>query len=123
MDKIVFNLIEFQNQIRILHWQTKSYSRHVAYGDVYDKLNKLIDKLVETYQGKYDRIKFSNSKLNLKNLEDINLNEYINSLILDLSLPDSNFLKSISSEDTDLLNIRDEILSVLHKLKYLCTLK
>jgi len=46
-------------QVHIFHWQTKkkgSLAQHMAFGEYYDEIPDLIDKLVETYQGKYDII-------------------------------------------------------------------
>jgi len=47
-------------QTHIFHWQitkTGSYAGHNALGAFYDEIPDLIDKLVETYQGKYGIIK------------------------------------------------------------------
>ena len=43
-------------QVHIFHWQTKkkgSLAQHMAFGEYYDAIPDLLDKLVETYQGKY----------------------------------------------------------------------
>ena len=36
-----------QSQLKILHWQTKQYARHMAFGSTYDELDELIDAFVE----------------------------------------------------------------------------
>jgi hypothetical protein len=41
------DILEFTNQLRIIHWQTPKYPVHVAIGDLYDKMSNHIDKLVE----------------------------------------------------------------------------
>ena len=46
------NLFTALNQLRIDHWQTKSYAEHVALGAAYDALDDLFDTFVETYEGK-----------------------------------------------------------------------
>lgn len=46
-------------QVHIFHWQTKkkgSLAQHMAFGEYYDAIPDLLDKLVETYQGKYSVI-------------------------------------------------------------------
>jgi DNA-binding ferritin-like protein len=46
-------------QVHIFHWQTKkkgSLAQHMAFGEYYDAIPDLLDKLVETYQGKYSII-------------------------------------------------------------------
>jgi len=120
MEKIILKLVEFQNQIRILHWQTNSYSRHKAYDKTYEKLGDLIDDFVEVYQGKYPKFELKTPDVKLQNVDEINLNEYISEMIgiLKTELP-----TKLDETDTDLLNIRDEILGVIHRLKYFCTLK
>jgi len=43
-------------QVHIFHWQTKkkgSLAQHMAFGEYYDGIPDLLDKLVETYQGKH----------------------------------------------------------------------
>lgn len=115
-------MVNFQQQMRILHWQTTSYARHNAYGQIYDSLDGLIDKYVEICMGKYGRIelKDTNSKLELKNMKELSINEYLNEF--------ANFLIELTEifnpkEDSDVLNLRDEMLSEVNKLKYLLTLK
>lgn len=115
-------MMNFQQQMRILHWQTTSYARHNAYGMIYDSLDDLIDTFTETCMGKYGRIELNDeiSELKLKNMKDVSINNYLNQFC--------NFLIDLTNEfdgkeDTDILNIRDEILGAVNKLKYLLTLK
>ena len=48
-DVIITKLLGLQNQLQILHWQTKKYARHMAYGDTYETLEDLIDTFIEIY--------------------------------------------------------------------------
>jgi len=93
------------SQLKVLHWQTKSYAKHVAYGGTYDALDGLIDSFTEIYMGKYGRVIIEQD-------DAINL-EFL------LSMDD----KLDQTKDTDLLNIRDEMLAEINKLKYLLTLQ
>ena len=36
MEQIIIELLTIQNQYRIFHWQTPSYSGHKAFGKAYD---------------------------------------------------------------------------------------
>ena len=47
MENIVDHFISYQQQFRILHWQTKSFARHKAYGKFYDTFGDLMDKFIE----------------------------------------------------------------------------
>lgn len=120
--KSTIRMMNFQQQMRILHWQTTSFARHNAYGGIYDSLDDLIDKFVEVCMGKYGRIELNDdiSSLELKNMKDLSINNYLNEFV--------DFLLDLTQEfddkkDTDVLNIRDEVLAEVNKLKYLLTLK
>lgn len=122
MDKAIVNLLKIQNQLRILHWQTLSYAAHKALGNAYKDLDDLIDNLVEVHQGKYGRIKFESPvDLGLVNQDEIDLEDILIQLNDYLSGPFTEMHDPV--KDTDCLNIRDEILAVINKLRYLLTLK
>jgi DNA-binding ferritin-like protein len=117
---IVTNLLTLHNQLKIHHWQTKSYAEHQALGGAYNEFSELIDEFVEVFMGKYGRIESKDGfKIELSNYKDISasdfVDKYIDYLINELT-------KSLEETDTDLFNIRDEMLAQLHKLKYLLTL-
>lgn len=111
--------IQLQQQFRILHWETKSYARHKAYGEIYDSLDDLIDTFVETHMGKYGRPKFDTMSVELNSMKNVKVNDLIGNAIDYLN----NLGTQLDQNDTDLLNIRDEMLGELNKLKYLLTLK
>lgn len=114
-------LLELQNQLRIYHWQTDSYAAHQALGNAYEDLNESIDSFIEEFMGKYGKIRSDKGfNISLKNIDESDINDVINTAIEFLSkqLP-----SVLQEEDTNLLNIRDEMLGTLEKLKYLLTLK
>jgi hypothetical protein len=108
--------------IKLYHWQTTVYARHIASDTLHGKLSELIDKFVEVYIGRYNkRPKFSNhtfsvqvKQFNDNNVVDI-LQEYIHHLKYEVP-------KQLHSTDTDLLNIRDEMMAELNQTLYLFTL-
>lgn len=114
-------LLTTTHQLHVYHWQTDSYAAHQAFGQAYDTLDGLMDQFVETFMGKYGKVASKDGfDINLSNITDKKPNEFIDSVIdfLTNELP-----KSLKSEtDTDLLNIRDEMVGELNKLKYLLTL-
>ena len=118
MEQLVLNMIEMEQQLRIWHWQTKLFSRHSAYGATYGALGDLIDSFMEAYMGKYGRIKVG-GPVQLENINqdaEQKVDAYVQFLLsLNESLDPAN--------DSDLLNIRDEMLGLMNKLKYLLTLK
>ena len=108
------------SMIKLYHWQTRIHARHEASDSLHTKLAELMDKFIETYMGRYSRPSFKSSfqitvsELNDENAGDL-LREFSNYLKNDLP-------KQIGKTDTDLLNIRDEIVGELHKKHYISIL-
>lgn len=122
MEKPIINLLKLQNQFRILHWQTESYAEHKAFGKAYDDLEGLIDELVEVYQGKHGRVKYNTPiELNLVNYDEISIMDVLEQFQEYLEVTFTAMVDPV--KDTDLLNIRDTILSTINRVKYLLTLK
>jgi hypothetical protein len=113
---LVSRLIYLQMQFKVFHWQTYSFSHHNAFGVLYAALNEKIDQFVETFQGIYGRIDFQGEIFALDNLNPINFKEILDDQKSSLKTYESYF------SDSDLLNIRDEILGSLNQTSYLLTL-
>jgi DNA-binding ferritin-like protein len=115
---IVTHMLTIRNQVKLYHWQTGSFARHKATDDLTAALDTAIDSFVESYMGKYGRPKVSGS-IKLHNFSDLAARGFVatQTRYLTKELP-----KKIGKEDTDLLNIRDEILGELNKVLYLFTL-
>jgi DNA-binding ferritin-like protein len=118
--KIKF-LMELQAQVKINHWQTKGYARHNAFDKLYEGLVDLTDTFAEAAMGKYGRFTLENEDkaLNIVNLSELDLKDMLQTSKEALIQWNSEF----DSTDTDLLNIRDEILGLLNKITYLLTLE
>lgn len=122
MEKIVLNLLKLQNQLRILHWQSNTYAQHEAYGKAYEGLDGLIDTFVEIHQGKHGKVKLTSPvSLELYNFEELDIQNVLEEVATYLSTAFTEIHDPV--KDTDCLNVRDEILSVINKLKYLLTLQ
>ena len=121
-DQIHF-FLQLRNQIKLYHWQTRVYSRHIATDKTLENLDTTIDTYVEVYIGKYGRPKVSgkNASIALQNLSEAGAVRLVNAAIKYLQGPLTKTLKP--STDTDLMNIRDEIIADLNQLLYLFTLK
>ncbi len=113
---IVAKLLELQVQFKIFHWQTYSFSQHEAFGELYDSLSGLVDSFVETYQGIYGRLDFANTQMSFANLGQTDFQTMLQQHAASLTTWERYF------NNTDLLNIRDEILASLNKTNYLLTL-
>jgi hypothetical protein len=120
VSEVVAGLQELFNQVKYFHWQTKSLAQHESLGDAFDDLEDLIDDFVEVAMGKYGRPSTKNQKLEMFDLEDVNIMDWATGVV-DYLISFDDVLDE--TQDTDLLNIRDEMMAVFNKVKYLLTLK
>lgn len=116
--------MEILMMVKLYHWKTHSYAQHKATDDFYGSLNEHMDTFIEVLMGKtgmrIDLLKHKSIKLiDLTNMEQFKakLEAFKTYLV---SLDNHAFMKSMSN--TDLLNIRDEILGDVNKLLYLLSL-
>ena len=117
---LITKFLQLHNQLKVYHWQTDSYAQHQAFGGAYSEFTDLIDTFIEEFMGKCSRIMAKGGfKVESSNITDKDPDKYIEEYIsfLVTELP-----KQLKPEDTNLLNIRDEMLGELQKLKYLLTL-
>jgi hypothetical protein len=123
--EITVKFLEILLMIKLFHWKTTSFATHKATDELYASLNVNIDNFIEVLLGK------SGSRIDLlsnKNIALIDLNSQeqlkskIDSIKSYLVGLDSNKALSTMS-NSDLFNIRDEILSDLNKFLYLLTFK
>ena len=121
--QIVIKFITLLNTIKLFHWKTHSYATHKATDELYGQLNESIDNFIEVLLGKSgDRVNLTNVKqILLKDFTSLEqfkreIYEYKSYLV---SLDNNPALKTMSN--SDLYNIRDEILSNLNKFMYLLT--
>jgi len=111
--------------VKLFHWKTYSYATHKATDDLYSELNENIDKFIEILLGK------TGSRIDLMghksiSLIDLNSPEQLKSKIESfksylVGLTNNKGLSSMTN--TDLLNIRDEILGNMNQFLYLLTFK
>jgi hypothetical protein len=122
--EITVKFLELLLMIKLFHWKTQSYAIHKATDELYSKLNEHIDKFSEILLGKTGvRTNLLNkhkiSLIDLSNKEQLikKVNFYKSYMI---NLTSNTFIRSMTN--TDLLNIRDEILGDLNQFLYLLTL-
>jgi len=121
LDRIVPIFYSFRQQLHIYHLQTMSYARHKASDGLLDELTEFIDSFIEIYSGKYGRVKFSGpTHIIIDNLSDEKGMSFLDIMINYLleTLPPLLDPKI----DSDLLNLRDDIVGKINQTKYLYTL-
>jgi hypothetical protein len=118
INEIVRFFFTLQLNIKLYHWNTNSYSRHKATDQLGQKILELSDKFVEVFIGKY-KVKPMIHKIKI-------VNDFITDDGSEILLRKSaKYLEELHLKinDTELLNIRDEILGELQQTLYLYQLK
>lgn len=118
--EIVRVFIEMLNVLKLYHWKTRSYSVHKATDELYEKLNENIDSFVEVLLGKNaERINMINTRIQLIDPESKKSFKYriyeYRAFLVDLN----RYLDPV--KDSDLISIRDDILSDINQFLYLMT--
>lgn len=108
-------------QLKVIHWQTKGFARHEAFDKTYGELNELVDDFMEQAMGKYGRFKLTEetNTITLSNLSELKPEQMVSTVVEALI----QYTNQFDSVDTNLLNLRDEMLGLLYKLSYLLTLE
>jgi DNA-binding ferritin-like protein len=127
---ILEDMLLFQNQVRLYHWGTKIYARHVASGNLYEKMDSFIDKFVEIYMGKFNGgslkgtpFKYNKIILELNNLNDLEMIGALNHFKAFLNGGLNQWLSDMQKHsNTDLKNLVDDIMGDINKTLYLFTL-
>jgi hypothetical protein len=125
LKQITVVFLETLMMVKLYHWKTHSYATHKATDQLYDSLNDNIDKFIEVLLGKTgSRIDLMSKKT--ISLIDLNSEESLKSKIMSLKnyfvgLDNNKALSTMSN--SDLFNIRDEILADLNQFLYLLTFK
>jgi hypothetical protein len=120
-EELTLKLLQIQLQFKFLHWQTFGDAKHKAYGEIYDSLGDIIDKFVEAMMGKYGRVEFDPEfSIMFQDIKSLSVQNFMDGI--------TEFLVGMSDHldsryDSDLLNLRDEMLADINQLKYRLTLK
>lgn len=121
-EEIFISLFSAIISAKAFHYRTTAYGKHKACDSFIENFIELTDRFLECYQGKYGRIKFESGTENLPFfvITDTNSKKFIDDQIKMLhgELP-----ALINSDDVDLYNLRDEMISELNQFSYLLTFR
>jgi DNA-binding ferritin-like protein len=125
-NKITSTFLCMLNTIKIYHWNTDHYATHKATDQLYGDLNEKIDTFVETMLGKesvstrHKVLKINSLKMSTyKSNKDFRKEtESYKSFLIGLT---NNKLFN-TPQNSDLMNMRDDILASLNQFLYLLTL-
>jgi hypothetical protein len=100
---------------------TMKHPRHVASDKLFSELAESVDKFIEVYIGKYGRPKITDFDIKVINLNNKTIIDFLTLAVNKLT--DITLDKIDLTKDTDLLNIRDEIIGAINQTLYLFTLE
>lgn len=120
--KVVQFYLTLRNAVKVYHWNTISYPRHKASDSFVEEFDKLTDSFVEIYIGRYGRDAPLGKNIDLV-LPGLSEGEAVELLKEARVWMSDRLPKLLKSSDTDLLNIRDEMLGLINQTLYLFTLK
>jgi hypothetical protein len=113
--------LQLRDQIKLYHWQTRVYARHIATDQMLEKLEKHIDSFVEVYIGKYGRPRVTgkNAEITVHNMTEAGASRMLQAALRYLQGP---LTRSLREGDYDLFALRDDLMEDMHQLAYLFTL-
>jgi hypothetical protein len=115
--QFVMCLLHSVTNAHILHFQSQSYSQHMALGAYYDEVSDLVDGFVEAFQGKYGLLTKYQSDYQLPDNNPVTyltyLKEEVATLRRESGFPQDSELQNEVDTIANLIN------STLYKLRFL----
>ena len=119
--KIVKTFMELLTMIKLYHWKTHSYAQHKATDELHERLSESIDKFVEVLMGKANaRIYMIEKKMRMY---DLNTKQELRSAMFEYREFLVTELNRVfnSKKDSDILSIRDDMVTDINQFLYLLT--
>jgi hypothetical protein len=118
MQDLINALFAARDAAHKLHLKSRSFAKHIALGELYEGLLDKIDELAEVWMGKHGVIDFGASSDNdFMQLSDTSQTDPV-AFVRQLAA----FVESVKSilpkEETHILNIWGEIISIVYRAKY-----
>jgi hypothetical protein len=114
-------------QTKLLHWETRSLAEHEALDELFKRLIKIGDHLVESVMGKYGRpqLTLEEATFTLSNYDNPENPDGLPRFINNIDNCFRNECTSVFSQEKDpeILNIIQEILGIIDNVSYLLTLQ
>jgi Family of unknown function (DUF5856) len=106
-----------QVAVKIAHWTTESYSRHVALDELHAALQSLGDQFVEVHMGRHGRPSglCSDIEVRAKPLKESDVPKALRDA--------AGYLQGMDGLEPELASIRDDMLAAVGKALYLLQLK
>ena len=106
-------------QTQVYHWQSQSYSEHIALNEYYDGIPDIVDGIVESYQGKHGILKGYTPAERFADYSKETATKYFKALATYVD----RIYNKIPKEDTNIINqldtFKDLIYTTIYKLENL----
>lgn len=112
MEELISKLLLARNVAHMWHWKVRSFSLHLALGELYDNILSLTDELMEMYMGAYG----TDAHIDIdpvNTFSDQDPIEFIRELHMYLKLA-----KETIPQDGFLINKYEELQGVVSQTKY-----
>ena len=107
-----------QLTLKMYHWQTSSYARHKSSDSLVDSIIETTDKFMEIYQGKYGKLdNYENKSVQIIAVDEYSVVAFLRDMVAFLSSIEKKGI--VKSTDSDLLNIRDDLVGQINQTIYL----
>jgi hypothetical protein len=118
LENIILSFFRLQLTVKMVHWTTKNYNIHKITDTLHADLQAIVDRFVETYQGKYGRLPNDEKEVLLKFdlVKDTDLKNHLHDT-------QRNVINNIySTLDREMTAILDDMLELLETNEYLLSL-
>ena len=115
--RLLLRMLEYQNNLKLFHFQTKLFARHKASDELYEKLTTLIDDFFEVLQGKSQKLVPLKGTIHIATVKDKDILNYTKQF--SAYLEHSMQKKCQLQKNSDLCNILDETRAALARFIYL----
>lgn len=118
LENIILSFFRLQLTVKMVHWTTTNYNIHKITDALHTNLQSIVDRFVETYQGKYGHLPNVEKEVLLKfNLvKDTELKNHLRTVQRDV-------INNIYSQlDREMTAILDDMLELLETNEYLLSL-
>ena len=117
--QMVSGLLKCLINVRLLHWNSLSYSEHQALGEFYEELSDNLDRFVEEYQGTYSLIGMMANQMDFETVDSVSMDYLLAGRNMVAGLRNANGFP----QGSNLQNVVDEIVSnfdrTIYKLRFL----
>jgi hypothetical protein len=122
---IILFFMNMLTTVKLYHWKTMNYATHKATDELYEDLNKYVDEFVEVLIGHKGGVRATLPRTNVKIYDCASKEEFTRKIeeYKDVLVRFTSRFGGKQNQNSDLLNIRDEILGALNKSLYVMSFK